>query len=243
MDWYKKSLGLYLLQVEQDYLNTYFEKLFGYYVLQLTSKQPIDLLEKTKIANKAYIVPEVSLTDAFPAIEALYTDLPILSDSIDAIVMPHLLEQATNPYQVLREVSRVLIPEGQLFIFGFNPFSLWGLRRFLTWKKTFPWQKEYFSAFRVKEWLRVLGFEIIEHKTHIFRPPLEHPGLFERLKFLEFCSKIKAKWGGVYSIVARKKVPGMIPLKPAWQNLRKIDVFVKSNARGMNIEKKSNDFH
>lgn len=243
MDWYKKTLGQHILQVEQDYLTTYFDKLFGYYALQLAPKQSIDLLAKTKITHKAYIVPEISAHDAFPGIEALYTELPIQSDSIDIIVMPHLLEQADNPYQVLREVSRVLIPEGHLFLFGFNPFSLWGLRRLFTWKKTFPWQKEYYSAFRVKEWLRVIGFEIVAYKTHVFRPPIEHPGFFERLKFLELCSKIKARWGGVYSIVAKKKIPGMIPLKPAWQSLKKIDVFAKSNARGMNIEKKSNDLY
>ena len=31
--------------------------------------------------------------------------------------------------EALREVERVLVPEGRVVIFGLNPMSLWGLRQ------------------------------------------------------------------------------------------------------------------
>jgi hypothetical protein len=39
------------------------------------------------------------------------------------------LELARDPHHALREVERVLVPEGRVVISGFNPASLWGLRQ------------------------------------------------------------------------------------------------------------------
>lgn len=57
-----------------------------------------------------------------------FDELPFASASIDLVVLPHVLEFAEEPHQILREVERVLIPEGQVIICGFNPVSLWGAR-------------------------------------------------------------------------------------------------------------------
>ena len=59
-----------------------------------------------------------------------YEELPFATHSIDLVVMPHILEFAEDPHQVLREVERVLVPEGHVVITGFNPASLWGLRQY-----------------------------------------------------------------------------------------------------------------
>jgi ubiquinone/menaquinone biosynthesis C-methylase UbiE len=40
--------------------------------------------------------------------------LPLAANSIDLVVMPHTLEFAPDPHQMLREVERVLVPEGQV---------------------------------------------------------------------------------------------------------------------------------
>ncbi|MBK6906226.1 MAG: methyltransferase domain-containing protein [Rhodocyclaceae bacterium] len=44
--------------------------------------------------------------------------LPFASNSIDLVVVPHTLEFDSNPHQVLREVERVLVPEGQVLVSG-----------------------------------------------------------------------------------------------------------------------------
>jgi SAM-dependent methyltransferase len=54
--------------------------------------------------------------------------------------MAHALEFHDDPHQILREVERVLIPEGELIITGFNPISIWGLRQRLpNCPGDFPW--------------------------------------------------------------------------------------------------------
>jgi ubiquinone/menaquinone biosynthesis C-methylase UbiE len=58
-----------------------------------------------------------------------FGELPFATQSLDLVVLPHVLEFAAEPHQVLREVERVLIPEGQVIICGFNPSSLWGMRQ------------------------------------------------------------------------------------------------------------------
>ena len=64
-------------------------------------------------------------------IRARPTQLPIVSDSIDAVLLPHILEFATDPYAIVREADRVLVGEGRLLVLGFRPWSLWGLARAL----------------------------------------------------------------------------------------------------------------
>ncbi|WP_223717365.1 class I SAM-dependent methyltransferase, partial [Escherichia fergusonii] len=53
--------------------------------------------------------------------------LPFPANSLDLVVLPHALELASDPHETLREVERVLVPEGRVVILGFNPASLWGL--------------------------------------------------------------------------------------------------------------------
>ena len=63
---------------------------------------------------------------------ALYCDfdaLPFPDHSLDLVVLPHALELSRDPHLTLREVERVLVPEGRVMILGFNPASLWGLRQ------------------------------------------------------------------------------------------------------------------
>ncbi|MCQ4062135.1 class I SAM-dependent methyltransferase, partial [Klebsiella pneumoniae] len=67
---------------------------------------------------------EVVTPDCF----AEFEELPFESQSLDMIVLPHVLEFSEDPHQLLREVERVLMPEGRVVITGFNPMSLWGLR-------------------------------------------------------------------------------------------------------------------
>jgi ubiquinone/menaquinone biosynthesis C-methylase UbiE len=90
-----------------------------------------------------------------------FRQLPFAAHSIDLVVMPHVLEFRADPHQILREVERVLIPEGEVLITGFNPISIWGLRRALpNCPGHFPWNGHYLSVRRLKDWLQLLGFEV-----------------------------------------------------------------------------------
>jgi ubiquinone/menaquinone biosynthesis C-methylase UbiE len=131
--------------------------------------------------------------------------------------LPHILEFSDTPHQILREVERVLMPEGNLIISGFNPLSLWGANR--TWQKKcgYPWCGEFIGLARLKDWLALLGFEVVGGRFSAYAPPLQQSKWLERFAFMEAAGD---RWwavsGGVYFLHAIKRVPGMRLIKPKW---------------------------
>src|SRR5690625_7466005 len=86
--------------------------------------------------------------------------LPFETQSIDLILLPHVLENAYDSHQVLREIERVLVPEGLVIITGFNPLSLWGLRyRLVSCAPPLPAPaSNWVSPYRLSFWLGSLSF-------------------------------------------------------------------------------------
>jgi len=144
-------------------------------------------------------------------------ELPFETGSIDLVLLPHTLEFNEHPHQILREVERVLRPEGSVIMSGFNPFSLWGMRRALGSKTDYPWCGSFISMSRMKDWLALLGFEVEVVQFACYTPPFSGAGLLKRSQFLE--PKGDHWWdavGGVYFLQAKKRVPGMRLIKPNW---------------------------
>lgn len=147
--------------------------------------------------------------------------LPFATQSLDLVVCPHVLEFSPYPHQVLREVERVLRPEGRLLMTGFNPASLWGLRRLL-YKKGDPWNAQFLRLARVKDWLALLGFEIVAGRMGCYAPPINRVGWPQRFRCLEAAGdRWWALGGGVYMLHAVKRVAGVRLIaprrSPAWQ--------------------------
>jgi len=148
------------------------------------------------------------------ALRAWPDDLPLKSDSLDAVVLVHVLEFADAPHPILREAVRVLAPDGVLLIIGFNPLSLWGLNRAVLGLCRFgvPWSGHYYGAQRLKDWCSLLSMEPIAGRRLLFRPPIGRPGLQQRLMPLEsFGSRWLSWFGGVNIVVSRKRVSRIIP--------------------------------
>jgi SAM-dependent methyltransferase len=134
-------------------------------------------------------------------------------------VLAHAREFHEHPHQLLREVERVLIAEGQLVIIGFNPFSLWGMRRRLpACPEGAPWNGRYLSLPRIKDWLTLLSFEIDRGHFGRYAPPFTSAAWLDRCAWME---KAGDRWwpvaGGVYAIRAVKRVHGMRLVKPKWK--------------------------
>ena len=93
-------------------------------------------------------------------IQAKAYSLPIQSETIDMIILPHLLEFDANRFQTMREIDRVLKPEGQLVVINFNPWSLWVRYQYL-WDKKLAnsWIGHFMSKQRVLDWLKLLNYE------------------------------------------------------------------------------------
>ena len=153
---------------------------------------------------------------------ALHCDfdaLPFPSQSLDLVVLPHALELARDPHETLREVERVLVPEGRVVIVGFNPASLWGLRQRLgrcasAWAAQralfLPRAGEFIGYWRLRDWLRLLSFEVEAGASAATARRSRSQRWLERLDWME---RTGDRWwpvfGAVYFLVAVKRVRGM----------------------------------
>jgi SAM-dependent methyltransferase len=127
--------------------------------------------------------------------------LPFPAQSLDLVVLPHALELARDAHHTLREVERVLVPEGRVVVIGFNPTSLWGLRQRFG---------QLGSSWRLRDWLKLLSFEIDTGRFGCYRPALSSQKWLDRLAWMD---KTGDRWwpvlGAVYMLVAVKRVRGM----------------------------------
>jgi len=118
---------------------------------------------------------------------------------------------------LLREVYRTVRPEGHLIIGGFNPISLFGFKRYFGREQTMPWNGNFIALYRLKDWLSLLGFEVIGGRLDCYVPPFAQDQWLARFGFLE---KAGDRWwpigGAVYFLRATKRVLGMRILTPAW---------------------------
>lgn len=215
--WLASPQGRYVVAWEQARLDEAVADVFGFNAIQLGMPQ-CDFLR----ANRIPLRVRAGCCDGPVEVRCDPMALPFASQSIDLIVLPHLLEFHPNPHQLLREIERVLMPEGKLIIVGFNPLSLWGVRRKTLRKAAeFPWNGEYLSLLRLKDWLKLLGFEIDRGAFGCYVPPCSQESWLQRLQFLENAGD---RWwgfaGGVYLLRAIKRVQGVRLIEPNWRRLR-----------------------
>lgn len=221
--WLDTPAGNYVRAWEQARLDSLTADIFGFNAMQVGMPQ-IHALR----ANR---MPHQWLTDtrappAAPAGQAGgivvvhdFAELPFASQSLDLVVLPHVLEFAREPHQVLREVERVLIPEGQVIVCGFNSASLWGARQAagrLTGAHFLPQDGEFIGLPRLKDWLKLLNMELNRGHFGCYAPPFSTDKWLGRFAFME---KAGDRWwpyfGAVYIVQAIKRIKGMHLVGPA----------------------------
>ena len=213
-DWFNTPKGQYVLEWEQAQFDNAIEDVFGFNAVQV-GLPGLDFLRESRIPLRFSVdgIPSASLV-ADP------THLPLATHSIDLLVLPHVLEFSDNPHQILREVERVLMPEGQVVISGFNPLSLWGLRGIFGGAR-YPWSGRFIGLFRMRDWLTLLGFELNGGRFGCYVPPLSQTRWLQRFSFLESAGD---RWwpiaGGVYVVRAVKRTAGMRLVMPSWRERR-----------------------
>lgn len=210
--WLASAPGRYVLDWEQRKLDGIVTDIFGFNALQLGLPQG-DFLRANRIPLRQR-AGELGPVDVL----CNYTALPFASNSIDLVVLPHILEFSDEPHQILREVERILIPEGQVIVVGFNPLSLWGLKRKLDRSGEFPWNGSYLSMNRLKDWMKLLGFEVDRGHLGCYIPPVDQLKWLQNWRFIENASN---RWwnfaGGVYVLRAIKRTHSMRLITPKWK--------------------------
>ncbi len=214
--WFSTAQGRYVLEFELGQFDLATEDVFGFCAVQV-GLPGIDFLRRNRISFRFNLALEPGAAVAADAIQ-----LPLASQSIDLLVLPHVLEFHSHPDQVLREAERVLRAEGQLVISGFNTLSLWRLRQiFASRASGSPWDARFVGLLKLREWLRLLGFELNGGRFGCYAPPFASADWLGRSRFMESAG---ARWwphlGGVYVVRAIKRVHGMRLVTPAWRRER-----------------------
>lgn len=247
-DWLKTPPGAYMLEWERVQCEQAVSDIFGYHALQLGLPE-LDALKTNRMPHRwlaSQTAPPPKSVDVecathktasigsgaqgSPPRAALVTDsgaLPFAESSLDLIVLPHTLELSRDPHATLREVERVLVPEGRVVISGLNPTSLWAMRqrrarvlqRFGRDDLFLPEPGEFIGYWRLRDWLRLLSFEVESGRFGCYRPALTTQKWLGRFEWMD---KAGARWwpifGAVYFVVAVKRVRGMRMLEPSWKS-------------------------
>jgi SAM-dependent methyltransferase len=231
-EWFATPPGRYLLDWEQDRFDLAVADVFGFNALQLGLPE-LDALRANRMPHRWLAMPEGDAPLPESARVALVTDaaaLPFPEASLDLVVLPHTLELSADPHQVLREVERVLVPEGRVVLTGFNPASWWGVRQGraramrrvgLSSRLYLPEAGDFIGPGRLRDWLRLLSFEIETEAYGCYRPAVRTDKWLHRLRWMDRAGE---RWwpifGAVYVTTAIKRVRGMRLLGPAWKPRR-----------------------
>ncbi len=218
--WQGGRLGTALIQAEARLLADTFDDVFGLELVQLgTWGVGRELLAHARIWRQN-VVADADSPDGGDLVASL-AHLPLAGGSVDAVLLPHTLEVAADPYAVLREADRVLAAEGQLIVLGFRPASIWGLAWAASRNGFPPGLRRMLSAARVRDWLRLLSYEIVSVQPYLYRLPRAAgreatiPSMLRRGLFYPWPS-------GAYIIKARKRVYTLTPIRPRLREWRTV---------------------
>lgn len=209
------------------------ERIFGYYLVKLGNLSTELELKSSPIKQSFNVSQSISPDKlAKTHIKSKSCQLPLQNNSVDAFVLLAELDFAQDPHQIIREIDRAITANGHVVIAGFNPFSLAGIMKYLPInKQNILHDGRFFTAARIKDWLQLLDFEIIQQEQVVYS------GLFMRSRF-KHASKIQ-RWykrylpwfSSMYVIVARKREVPLSPIKPRW----KLKPKFSSSAAGASI--------
>jgi len=222
--WEDLPMGDWLACQIQARLDVWCPQLYGYHLLKLGCLSGTFNCFSSPIYHQVTATAELGLG----GIVMDPTELSFQENCINACILTQCLDFSADPHQVLREVERVLTADGYLILSGYNPLSLCGLTKMCGLKRNVaPWSARMFTPARIKDWLSLLGFEIIQD---------------DRFAFTSFLGKKPMSWwtegigqmhfpsfSSVYFIVARKRRIPISPVKNWWKLSHKARKFMPSN--------------
>lgn len=213
LEWYRvTTLGQILQTIEASYLQSALKLTYNQKTLQVGFLGSETLyIDSDFLANFAVIdVCDNPQPTPFPGLISARSDaLPIATESVDTLILPHLIEFESNRHQVLREAERVLKPEGRLFILGLNPWSPHGILQYLPRADSF-WHVDFASHHRLLDWLSLLKFDAELNATFSVSAS-RHFG-----KPITAWEHTRAGLSFAYALKAIKRRYTLIPIESSW---------------------------
>jgi len=219
--WYKTELGQELLQNEKDILDRVLPSMFGYHLVQTGIGEPHWLAEASTIHHKVYLSEQPQTSDRYRCVCSRLDELALATESVDVAILHHGLDFESAPHRALREIARAVIPGGRIVIIGFNPWSLWGLGRFILMQTAgMPWSANFLSPYRISDWLKLLDFHVEGYESTAFGLPTANRRARRLFNWLSYLGqRIWQQRGGVYVLVAVKQVATITPIKPRFSTV------------------------
>jgi SAM-dependent methyltransferase len=217
--WLQSPVGQRVFALERKLVGEALQHVFGWQILQIGQwGDACGLLAEARTQRRGVIASGVISPNAsLLAIQSRTDQLAIASDSVDAVLLPHTLENELDPHEVLREVERILSGDGQVIVLGFRPFSGWGTRHIFTRVGYPPGTERLIGEGRIRDWLKLLGFEVTDARRYLFTWPWGSAVPRGQRFFETLGARAWPLFAGAYLIKARKRVYSMTPIRPRWR--------------------------
>jgi SAM-dependent methyltransferase len=220
-EWLSTPLGESLLQQESRVVEEAFDGIFGEQCLQLGHWGDARTFLRFARTQRSALIAETDGEEGKFAMGQLHR-LPVASDSIDAVLLPHTLDYSDRSHAILREVHRVLRSDGYLVVLGFKPGGLWGLRRLIPGAALPPAADHLIADRRLRDWLQLLDLRIHGINRYFFRWPLPGIGGDASQKWERRGQRWGPEMAACYMLTAQKRISTLTPVRPTWRNTAKV---------------------
>nr|WP_136251910.1 methyltransferase domain-containing protein [Ningiella ruwaisensis] len=227
--WLALSQGANVKRELEVALKPILERVFGYYFVKLGNLSS-QINTKACPIRDQFCFAQTIIEQANVKSESC--KLPLQNNSVDAFLLAAELDFAQDPHQIIREIDRAITANGHVIIAGFNPFSLAGVMKYLPINRNnLLHEGRFFTAARIKDWLQLLDFEIIQQEQVVYSALFMRKRLNQRSRIQKWCKRYLPWFSGMYVIVARKREVPLSPIKPKW----KLNPKFSSSAAGASI--------
>jgi SAM-dependent methyltransferase len=222
--WLRSPLGQRVYALERKLAGEALAQVFGWQLLQIGQWGDDDgLMSEARTQRRSVLAWHGTRAPGTASAIRSRTDaLAIQSDSVDAVLLPHTLEYEPEPHEIVREVGRILSAEGHLIVFGFRPFSSWGLRHWFAKSGFPPGMERLIGEGRLRDWLKLLGFEVVDSRRYLFSLPFSASSPSSQRFFERSGNYLWPMFAGGYLIKARKRVYTLTPIRPRWRLRAKV---------------------
>jgi SAM-dependent methyltransferase len=216
-DFYQTPLGLTVRRIVGGHVRARWRGMHGGMVVGLGYGVPYLGPFRNEVTRVAALMPETQGALVWPAagplLSVLVEDrhLPLPDNSVDRLLLVHSLEATDRPATLLREVWRVLVPEGRLLIVAPNRRSVWARIDATPFGHGRPYSRSQLERLLVDNL-----FTPVSWGTALHMPPLDRRMVLKSAPAWErIGQKLWPVFGGVLLVEARKEVMAPIGGKRA----------------------------
>lgn len=210
--WFDTEPGQQMLTQQLQVMEGILCTSFGHFAAQLSVCNQLNLLAATRVRRQVALHwGEDALPTEGSALQVDGEHWPFRPGGLDLVLLQHSLELSDTPHRLLSEAANALILGGKLVIIGFNPYSVLALHRLCA-----PVSRAQFSGVdfisprRLKDWLKLLNFEVKSIHYGGYTQPWELAALERRLDHKQL------PVGGFFVLEAIREELGITPIRRVW---------------------------